>query len=354
MSYTESPGDYAPVEPAYLPSRLTDDDSEVDELEEQEVDELDSSEPESDDGGQENGGPIHRMPGTTLLPAVRVENIMQADGVTGSLSMSKEAQFLLSVATEEFIKRMAQAGQQHSGMERRAQVNYRDMALATQQYQEFMFLQETVPEPIPISEALRRREEKEKATIEDNPAIATYPPPTHPASTSFAAPSAGPSFLASSSRSKGKSRASTNGREKSNGKEGTSSRSRSKRDGKGRYSQGQTNGNGHAPEGHTSARPARSRSSRRSRGDDWEPVIPPAPSHSFDSRPDYPGSMSVFNGHMNGPTVGPEVDGATGVMGLGREESWPGQFTGPASAFLQPYRNASQNPGRTIYSQTMR
>jgi hypothetical protein len=37
-----------------------------------------------------------------------------------------------------------------------------------------------------------------------------------------------------------------------------------------------------------------------------------------------------------------------------REESWPGQYTGPASGFLQdpraPFSRTSQNTGRTIYS----
>jgi len=38
------------------------------------------------------------------------------------------------------------------------------------------------------------------------------------------------------------------------------------------------------------------------------------------------------------------------------EDSWPGQFTGPASGFLQgpggPFIRPPQNPGRTIYSQS--
>lgn len=43
-----------------------------------------------------------------------------------------------------------------------------------------------------------------------------------------------------------------------------------------------------------------------------------------------------------------------------QEESaqWPGQFTGPASGFLQgpaaPFGRPTQNPGRTIYTQTHR
>jgi hypothetical protein len=38
------------------------------------------------------------------------------------------------------------------------------------------------------------------------------------------------------------------------------------------------------------------------------------------------------------------------------DPAWTGQFTGPASGFLQgsvvPFGRANQNPGRTIYSQS--
>jgi len=106
-----------------------------------------------------------RVLGTTLLPISRVENIVQADGtsrlplrnrccwrdftvvfqgITTNLSMSKEASFVLSIATvyiafvlcssgvyttpqEEFIKRMVQAGHRQASASRRSSVNYVDM-----------------------------------------------------------------------------------------------------------------------------------------------------------------------------------------------------------------------------------
>lgn len=41
-----------------------------------------------------------------------------------------------------------------------------------------------------------------------------------------------------------------------------------------------------------------------------------------------------------------------------QEDAWPGQYTGPASGFLQgpggPFGRVAQNPGRTIYSQQHR
>lgn len=106
-----------------------------------------------------------RVLGTTLLPISRVENIIQADGmsrlplrngccwcdftsvfqgITTNLSMSKEASFVLSIATvyiafvlcdsgvyttlqEEFIKRMVQAGHRQASASRQSSVNYVDM-----------------------------------------------------------------------------------------------------------------------------------------------------------------------------------------------------------------------------------
>ncbi|KAJ7095877.1 hypothetical protein B0H15DRAFT_827439 [Mycena belliarum] len=115
--------------------------------------------------------PVERIPGESLLPSLRLESIIQAEGVMGSLALSKEGLFVLSVAAEEFIKRLAQGGHRQASVERRTSVNYRDMAATTQQYQEFMFLQEYIPSPVPLSEALKLRELKEKQMIEDDPAL---------------------------------------------------------------------------------------------------------------------------------------------------------------------------------------
>ncbi|KAJ7175854.1 hypothetical protein C8R46DRAFT_1079825 [Mycena filopes] len=120
--------------------------------------------------------PLLREPGETLLPAVRIENLIKADGGMGTLALSKEGLFILSVAAEEFIKRLTQGGQRQAGVEGRTSVNYRDMAATTQQYQEFMFLQETIPSPVSLSEALRLRELKEKEMLEHDPALAAPTP----------------------------------------------------------------------------------------------------------------------------------------------------------------------------------
>ncbi|KAF8636023.1 hypothetical protein AX15_000183 [Amanita polypyramis BW_CC] len=147
-----------------------------------------------------------RPPGCSLLPSDRLENILQADGVTGNLALSKEALFILSVATEEYIKRMTRTGHIHASAQRRNTVEYVDMAASTQQYQEFMFLKDTIPSPISLTEAIQLRQAKEKEMLEDDPALAINPslPVMFPSQNG-------------SSKGKGKGRSAANGHGKING-----------------------------------------------------------------------------------------------------------------------------------------
>lgn len=95
---------------------------------EDEVDQLESDSEVEETGNDASAkkneqGAGQRTPGQTLLPAVRLENIIQAEGmcspklllgrllkeccglpgVTGSLALSKEGLFILSVATVCFL-----------------------------------------------------------------------------------------------------------------------------------------------------------------------------------------------------------------------------------------------------------
>lgn len=100
----------------YPPEMLTLDDSMAVDSD-PEVDELASDAGGVDDAVsvQEDTGPSIRAAGSSLLPMLRIENIIQADGmspcsprldhclmtagVAGNLTMSKEALFVVSVAT---------------------------------------------------------------------------------------------------------------------------------------------------------------------------------------------------------------------------------------------------------------
>ncbi|TFY79460.1 hypothetical protein EWM64_g4556, partial [Hericium alpestre] len=109
-----------------------------------------------------------RIPGQTLIPQVRLENILRADGETGP--MSKEAIFVLSIATEEFIQRLIRAGHANTSAAKRNIINYRDMASAVP-HQGLSFLEDTIPTPIPLQVALDRQAQKEKELLEEDPAL---------------------------------------------------------------------------------------------------------------------------------------------------------------------------------------
>ncbi|KAF9242602.1 hypothetical protein BU15DRAFT_60322 [Melanogaster broomeanus] len=316
--------------------------AEVDELESDTEDEHGAS---ASAAAQKKAGKRagERAPGTTLFPISKVESIVQADGITSNLSLSKEAVFVLSIATEEFIKRMAQAGHRQASATRRNIVNYTDMASSTQQYQEFMFLQDTIPEPVTLSEALERRQAKEKEDLETNPAMssAVHSPPAPMSNTSHA--NGKPKAKSRPSNVKGKSsasasasttpqddhmkqpmmdnppddHASTNVVRSSSGRVIRSTRAA--RQSMADDASGITNGSGHSRD-------------QNSRSGSISPRRPPV-SHrsSFDTQDPTPQSFTP---------------------------PWPGQFTGPASGFLQDPQNTFgrmvQNPGRTIYSQHTR
>ncbi|KAF9464174.1 hypothetical protein BDZ94DRAFT_523242 [Collybia nuda] len=327
---------------------------------EEEFDELDSDSEIDEQGAststRKNGvGPTggERIPGHSLLPALRLENIIQADGVTGALSLSKEGLFVLSIATEEFIKRMTQAGQLHASADRRNTVHYRDMAATTQQYQEFKFLNDTIPAPLTLSEALSLREAKEKELLEEDPAMATSAS-LHP-TTSVSAPTA---------RTKAKVR--SNGAEKLNGTLSLGPRKRSGSRGRTSHddaSEGVVDVDGDGVWSEWAERQAISRSgselphrASRNGAGSLSAVARPSPlanGHSVVPSRSGTNTPRSQEGASEQPSPQPYVSRSS-------EEatSWPGQYTGPASGFLQgpggPFGRVTQNPGRTIYSQQHR
>ncbi|KAF8237186.1 hypothetical protein L208DRAFT_1248962 [Tricholoma matsutake] len=304
------------IENMDIESELDDEVDQLDSESDADVSELDMSMK----NGTGSGG--QRMPGHSLIPALRLENIIQADGVAGNLAVSKEGLFILSIATEEFIKRMAEAGHLQASSERRTSINYRDMAATTQQYQEFMFLNDTIPAPVPLAEALAMRDAKER---ELDPAMSTSLS-VHP--TSASAP------IANTQKNRGKSR-NVNGPEWRNGKwaDGHNSSRYGLEHARPSHINGVVSVSTHVPppsNGHSTA-PSRSG------------TITPARSReeAFGSR----SPPRHFPDSHNSPL-------------LAQEESWTGQYTGPASGFLQgpggPFGRVAQNPGRTIYSQQHR
>ncbi|KAF8195362.1 hypothetical protein BJ912DRAFT_1056618 [Pholiota molesta] len=364
---------HSPPVPALQPEQFDDSDVEA----ELEVDQLDSdTDPEVDTAkptAPKNGNAIRpgeRIPGHTLLPGVRLENIIQADGVTGNLALSKEGLYVLSIATEEFIKRLIQAAHREASAHRRNQINYTDMAATTQQYQEFMILADTIPVPVSLADAFMLRQEKERELLEDNPAMA--PPASN-------IPSPDPEPMFSIPKPQKKSRSSiANGKEKEKANGGSSSKSKhsSKKSVRHEYDavypdisapNGQLQWPEHVnglngPEG--DALHHHRRSSRNGISSSSAPSLPPPmlnghPSSLIQSQaPQYTPEGGYDIDSIHSPPRDPNSRSQTPPYGPGGP-TWPGQFTGPASGFLHapaaPYAGAGpQNPGRTIYSQNHR
>lgn len=90
-----------------------------------------------------------REPGKSVLPLSRVQKIIKADK---DLPMvARDAAFLISMATEEFIRRLAQASQRVAEREKRATVQQRDVANVTRRADEFFFLDEIISGPQPTT-----------------------------------------------------------------------------------------------------------------------------------------------------------------------------------------------------------
>lgn len=233
-------------------------------------------------------------------------------------------------------------------------------AASAQQYQEFRFLRgehlldpaqyhilirhiisDTIPEPISLSEALERRKKKEKEDLERNPAMSSATHSTFPGSTLSAGHLNGK--LKSRSRQ-------VNGKEKGSASatlQGEHRRQPVIFD---------------PPDDPTSANVVRSssgrvirstRAARQDEADDDESGMTNGFVYARD-----PSSWSDPASPRRLPTLNRSPHDILNSTPSPFTPPWPGQFTGPASAFLQEPQNSFgrmvQNPGRTIYSQYTR
>ncbi|KAF5382722.1 hypothetical protein D9615_002833 [Tricholomella constricta] len=80
-----------------------------------------------------------REAGKSLLPFSRVQKIIKADKDIPIIA--KDATFLISLATEEFIKRLSEAGKRIAERERRTTVQHKDIATVVRKVDEFLFLE---------------------------------------------------------------------------------------------------------------------------------------------------------------------------------------------------------------------
>jgi len=266
---------------------------------------------------------------------------------------------MLSIATEEFVKRLAKAGEQTASVERRSVVNYHDVASVTLRYPNFNFLQDMVPTPMPLTAALERRAAREKALADDDPAIA--PPEVQ----LLKVDSPAPQSISQNSKPRIKSRQ-ANGKEKVNGSASANS-GRRVRDSKGRWSQGSQNGDADANVGggsvsaNVATRPSSARiRNRSSRASEAQQSL----SAGVNGLPRQNGTSSASYDGMPPPPPPPRLSHNANhhaPASIRSEDPWPSpHYTGPASGFLDDRRllfNGSRGggmtdaPGRTIYSQ---
>ncbi|KAF8133450.1 hypothetical protein EV363DRAFT_1215233 [Boletus edulis] len=94
------------------------------------------------DGKKEAAAPRDREPGKSILPFSRVQRIIKADKELPMVA--KDATLLISLATEEFIKRLSQACQRLAEGDKRATVQQKDVANIVRRVDEFLFLEEMI------------------------------------------------------------------------------------------------------------------------------------------------------------------------------------------------------------------
>ncbi|KAG2136692.1 hypothetical protein DEU56DRAFT_737009 [Suillus clintonianus] len=80
--------------------------------------------------------------GKSILPFSRVQKIIKADKELPIVA--RDATFLISLATEEFIRRLSEACQKLAEREKRATVQQKDVASVVRRAEEFMFLEEII------------------------------------------------------------------------------------------------------------------------------------------------------------------------------------------------------------------
>ena len=68
---------------------------------------------------------VVRQPGTSILPTARVQRIIKADRDVDICS--REATFLISAATELFVKRFTDDAYTNSRLDKRKVINYKDI-----------------------------------------------------------------------------------------------------------------------------------------------------------------------------------------------------------------------------------
>lgn len=98
-----------------------------------------------------------RTPGTTFLPIARVKRIIKEDKDVSLINA--EATFCVAYATELFMEYLANEGFAKAKKEKRKTVYYKDLASVVNEVDQFEFLEDVIPQTMPLRAALERRRE---------------------------------------------------------------------------------------------------------------------------------------------------------------------------------------------------
>ncbi|KAI0632204.1 hypothetical protein C8Q77DRAFT_1124445 [Trametes polyzona] len=109
-----------------------------------------------------------REPGKSVLPYSRVQKVLKADKEL--VMVQREATFLISRATEEFIARLAEAAQRLAEREMRTTVQEKDIVATVRRAEEFAFLEELFPWSEVGKTAKREPKARQDAGEKDKPA----------------------------------------------------------------------------------------------------------------------------------------------------------------------------------------
>ncbi|KAG2185435.1 hypothetical protein INT44_002226 [Umbelopsis vinacea] len=100
---------------------------------------------------------VERAPGTTFLPIARVKRIIKEDKDVSLINA--EATFCVAYATELFMEYLANEGFAKAKKEKRKTVYYKDLASVVGEVDQFEFLEDVIPQTMPLKSALERRRE---------------------------------------------------------------------------------------------------------------------------------------------------------------------------------------------------
>ncbi|CDZ98184.1 DNA polymerase epsilon, subunit C [Phaffia rhodozyma] len=96
--------------------------------------------------------------GSSSFPISRVQKIIKADPEV--TNCSKEASFLISQATEFFVKKFVDQGYLKSRTDGRKTIQLKDLTSVVRATPDFMFLEELIPDPVTLNQALAMRAKK--------------------------------------------------------------------------------------------------------------------------------------------------------------------------------------------------